>query len=106
MHGGRLMKRILLAATLAIAAAMVLFPPSAHAATITFTAVLSGASEIPPASSSGTGFTTVILDTTAQTMFVNVTFSELTSGTTASHIHCCLPAHFQTANEAVATQVP
>ena len=39
-------------------------------------------------------------------MRVQVTFSGLTSGTTASHIHCCLPAPFQNANEMVATTLP
>ena len=100
------MKRTLLAATLAIAAAMVLFTPATHAASITFTAALTGGLEIPPSGSPGTGFTTMVLDTTAQTLFVNVTFSGLTSGTTASHIHCCLAAPSQNANVAVATQVP
>ena len=37
-------------------------------------------------------FTTVVLDTTAQTLHVQVTFSGLSSGTTASHIHCCVDA--------------
>ena len=100
------MKRTLLAATAAIATVLFVSTPTTHAATITFTAALTGALEIPPTGSPGTGFTTVVLDTTAQTLFVNLTFSGLTSGTTASHIHCCLPAPFQNANAGVATQVP
>jgi hypothetical protein len=39
-------------------------------------------------------------------MRVQVTFSGLTSGTTASHIHCCLPGPFQNANEPVGTTTP
>jgi CHRD domain len=54
----------------------------------------------------GSGHATVILDTTALTMEVQVSFSGLTSGTTASHIHCCLPAPFQNANEPVGTTTP
>jgi hypothetical protein len=54
----------------------------------------------------GTGQATVILNTTAQTMEVQVSFSGLTSGTTASHIHCCLPGPFQNTNEPVGTTTP
>ena len=39
-------------------------------------------------------------------MEVKVSFSGLSSGTTASHIHCCLPGPFQNANEMVATTLP
>jgi hypothetical protein len=98
------MKRTLLAVIAVIATIVSL--PAAQAATITFTAALSGALEIPPTGSPGTGFATVVLDTTAQTLFVNVTFSGLIGTTTASHIHCCLAAPFLNANEGVATQVP
>lgn len=100
------MKCTLVVATAMIATAIVLFTPAAHSATFTFAAPLSPTLEIPPAASSGTGSATVVLNTTAQTLFVDVTFSGLTSGTTASHIHCCLAAPFQDANVGVATQVP
>jgi hypothetical protein len=80
--------------------------PNAYADTITFTANLSGALEVPPVPSAGTGFTTVVLNTTANTLFVDVAFSGLTSGTTASHIHCCVASPFLNANAGVATQVP
>lgn len=100
------MKRIQLAATAVIATALVLLIPAAQAATLTFAAPLTGAAETPPTGSPGTGFATVVLDTTAQTLFVDVSFSGLTGTTTASHIHCCLPGPFQNANEPVATQVP
>jgi hypothetical protein len=39
-------------------------------------------------------------------MEVQVSFSGLTSGTTASHIHCCLPAPFQNTNQPVGTTTP
>ena len=45
-----------------------------------------------------------MLNTTANTLFVDVTFSGLTSGTTASHIHCCVAPGSNRAG--VATQVP
>lgn len=105
------MKRALLAATAAIATVLVVptlvvSTPAAHAATITFTTTLSGALEVPPSGSPGTGSAFVVLDTTAQTLFVDVTFSGLIGTTTASHIHCCLASPFVNANVGVATQVP
>jgi hypothetical protein len=99
------MKRTLLITAMAIATSLAL-APNAYADTITFTATLSGALEVPPVASPGTGFTTVVLNTTANTLFVDVTFSGLTSGTTASHIHCCVASPFLNANAGVATQVP
>jgi hypothetical protein len=47
----------------------------------------------------------VIIDTTANTLFVSETFSGLLSPTTASHIHCCTPVPL-TGAAGVATQVP
>jgi hypothetical protein len=70
--------------------------PPPNAIPITFVANLTQALEVPPTGSPGTGSTTVVLDTTANTMHVHVTFSGLTSGTTASHIHCCLASAFET----------
>jgi hypothetical protein len=100
------MKRTLLIAAMAIATSLVLSAPAAYADTITFTATLSGALEVPPVPSTGTGFTTVVLNTTANTLFVDVVFSGLSSGTTASHIHCCVASPFLNANAGVATQTP
>jgi len=100
------MKRTLLAAASAIATSIVLLTPRAYADTITLTATLNGATEVPPAASAGSGFATVVLNTTAQTLLVNVAFSGLTGTTTASHIHCCLASPFQAANVGVATQTP
>src|ERR1017187_577730 len=97
------MKRTLLAAAMAIATSMVLLTPAAYADTITLTAILSGSHEVPANASAGTGFATVVLNTTANTMFVDVTFSGLTGTTTASHIHCCVAPG---GNAGVATQTP
>ena len=79
--------------------------PAAHAVPMTFAANLTGAAEIPPVVSPGTGFATVVLDPTANTLHVDVTFSGLTSGTTASHIHCCV-ASTPAGNFIVATTTP
>jgi len=59
---------------------------------ITFEATLTGGAEIPPNSSTATGFTTVVLDPDLHTLHVQFTFSGLSSGTTAAHIHCCIDA--------------
>src|SRR5712672_577744 len=71
--------------------ALMLQAPAAHATPMTFVGNLSGANEVPPVASPGTGLATVILDPTAQTLQVNATFSGLTSNDVAAHIHCCAP---------------
>src|SRR5437763_8663574 len=71
-----------------------------------FVAHLLGANENPATPSTGTGTAIVILDPTANTMNVNVTFSGLTGGTTASHIHCCEATPGANANVMVATTTP
>jgi hypothetical protein len=65
-------------------------PRQSPAALILYHADLSGPNESPPNASPGTGFTTVLYDTTAHTLTVHVEFKDLVltgSGTTASHIH-------------------
>jgi len=83
-----------------------------NAAPITLTALLSGANENPSTGSPGTGTAIVILDPALHTLDVNVVFSGLfatipgtsnPSGTTASHIHCCIAPP---GNAGVATAVP
>jgi len=59
------------------------------AATIQFTATLSGAAEATPNNSPGIGSALITIDDIARTMNVNATFSGLTGTTTAAHIHCC-----------------
>ena len=96
----------------AASAAVILAQPAA-AVTVTYVASLSGPAESPPNSSLGTGSATVIVDTTASTMEVIVSFSGLNtltgagapSGTTASHIHCCT-ASPGLLNAGVATELP
>ncbi len=76
-----------------------------QAAAVTFTANLDGPSEFPANASPGTGFATVVFDTTAHTLSIAVDFAGLLGVTTASHIHCCtlLP---EVGTAAVATQTP
>jgi hypothetical protein len=103
------MKKLLVAvsACVSLLPTVVLPISAARAATTTLVADLSQANEVPQTGSPGTGTATVVLDAIAQTLAVNVTFSGLTSGTTASHIHCCLASPFQpNMNVPVATTVP
>jgi hypothetical protein len=81
------------------------FQTPASAVPMTFDANLTGAAEIPPTTSTATGFTTVVIDPAANTLHVDVTFSGLTTGTTASHIHCCV-ASTPPGNFIVATTTP
>src|SRR6266436_5328112 len=92
-----------LSPALVLMAALVLQTPAAHATPMTFVGNLSGANENPVVVTPGTGFATIILDPTAQTIQINATFSGLTSPDTAAHIHCCAPLG---TNVGVATTVP
>jgi hypothetical protein len=86
---------------LATAAMLMLPVSSAHADIIEFLANLTGAAD--GTTSPGTGTAEVVLNTTTQTIEINVTFSGLTSNTTAAHIHCCAPLG---TSVGVATTVP
>ena len=88
-----------------VAALLVFGVGSANAAILTFTATLSGANEVPPSGSAGTGTATVTWDTTTNMMTVSVSFSGLVSTTVSSHIHCCIPPS-PPDNAIVATTVP
>jgi hypothetical protein len=72
---------------LVIMAACIVSISSSHATTITYTANLTGPGESPPNMSPGTGFATVTTDDVLDKLFVDVSFSGLLAGTTASHIH-------------------
>jgi hypothetical protein len=97
-----------LSPALVLMAALMLPVPTAHAIPMTYVANLSQANEIPPTGSLGTGSASVIVDSVANTMHVDVTFSGLGSGTTASHIHCCIqsPPPALLGNLLVATTTP
>jgi hypothetical protein len=83
--------------------ALMLQAPAANAMPMTFVGSLSGANEVPPIASPGTGLATIVLDPTAETIQINATFSGLTSNDTAAHIHCCQPLG---TNAGVATTLP
>jgi hypothetical protein len=89
---------------LILGAALCALATQASAAILIYDAAL-GNFESPPTGSPGTGFAQVTIDTAANTMDVMVTFSGLTSGTTASHIHCCTTSP-GTGNAGVATTTP
>jgi hypothetical protein len=97
------MKSLFVFAVLAIV--MVGATQSSYADPVVFVANLSGPAESPPNTSPGTGFASVTYDSVAHTLHVHVTFSGLTSGTTASHIHSAT-ATPGTGTAGVATTVP
>jgi hypothetical protein len=72
---------------------------------ITYDANLSGPSESPPNASPGTGFAEVDVDSVANTMRVQVSFSGLLGTTTASHIHAATTVP-GTGTAGVATTTP
>ncbi|CAN5590859.1 CHRD domain-containing protein [soil metagenome] len=69
----------------------------------TFTGPLSGANEVPPNASAGTGFITVTLNLALHTLRVQATFSNLTGTVTNAHLHAPAPPGV---NAGVATQTP
>jgi CHRD domain/PEP-CTERM motif len=75
--------------TLAILAVLLLSAPAIYAVPISFFAVLSGAAEVTPNSSPGTGTALVTWDDVAHTLQVDATFGGLLAPNTAAHIHCC-----------------
>ena len=88
-----------------IVAAALMLAANATAAPIEYVANLSGAKEVPPNVSPGTGFVTATFDLATHALDLHVTFSGLTSGTTAAHIHAPTPNPFSGV-AGVATQVP
>lgn len=60
---------------------------AAHAQKMEFTATLSGASEVPPTNSPGTGSATATLDPASKMLTWNVAYSGLSGPPTAAHIH-------------------
>lgn len=85
--------------------AALLCAPTSYGAVTSLAGSLSGAKESPPNSSAGTGFTTVVYNSTLHTLAISVTFSGLTGVTTASHIHCCTTTP-GTGTAGVATTTP
>lgn len=102
------MKRTLFLTATAVVASLILSaPPAVRADSISFVASLKGSLEVPPTGSPATGLAMVVIDTVADTMQVDITFSGLEGGTTASHIHCCLASPLLVGSSVgVATAVP
>jgi hypothetical protein len=94
----------LLFASLA-ASALVAVPVASQAAILVYQAVMSGPAESPPNASPGVGFGIITIDTVANTININDSFSGLTGTTSASHIHCCTTVPL-TGTAIVATTVP
>jgi hypothetical protein len=94
------MKRSLL-----LLASLLLWATASQATPITYQVILSGPNESPANASPGTGFATVIIDTAAHLLSVDISFSGLLGTTAASHIHCCT-ATPETGTAIVATQTP
>ena len=95
------MRKALLTAVLAIG--FLALSSAAHAAIITYQAVLNGPNEgtISP----GTGSALVIIDDVTNLMQVQASFTGLLANTTASHIHCCTAVP-GTGTAGVATTTP
>src|SRR5215471_15289140 len=97
------MLRTLFAA--AAAAALLVGASPGQAAIHHLHADLSGAAEVTPTGSPGTGEADVLVNDVSGLMVVDVDFTGLEAGVTASHIHCCT-AVAGTGAAGVATTVP
>ncbi len=73
--------------TFAAAACITMMSAVAHAETLRFGAMLSGAAEVPANSTAGTGRVMVMLDTDTHTITYTITYSGLTGPVTAAHFH-------------------
>jgi hypothetical protein len=85
----------------AAATAALVAPAGAHEKV--YYAPLLGSSEVPAASTPGTGWGRVTIDFDLVTMRVEASFADLLGNTTASHIHCCVAPG---SNVGVASQLP
>jgi hypothetical protein len=63
-----------------------------HAAPVSFSVPLSGAAQVPPVSTSGTGTADLTYDPTTRMLTWSVTFSGLSSPVTMAHFHGPAPA--------------
>jgi len=91
--------------TLAVLAVLLLSAPALYAGPISFFAVLSGAAEVTPNNSPGTGTALVTWDDVLHTLQVDATFGGLLAPNTAAHIHCCTMVPL-TGGAGVATLTP
>jgi transcription elongation factor len=63
------------------------FASTALAETVTYTAALKGADEVPPNDTKGTGMVEAKYDTASMKLTYTVTYSGLTGAATAAHFH-------------------
>jgi hypothetical protein len=75
------------ASTLMTAFAACLISGAAFAADLSFSATLSGATEVPPKTGSGTGQLLATLDTSTKSLTYTLTYSGLTGPATMAHFH-------------------
>lgn len=79
--------------TLALAAGLLLglgaTLPAAQAAPVDYSALLSGAQEAPPNSSTAFGATVVRFDSSSHVLEISTAFAGLLGTSTDAHIHCC-----------------
>lgn len=85
------------------ALAMLAMAPAAFAETLTYTAELKGASEVPANDTKGSGTVTATYDTATKKLSYTVEYKGLTGAATAAHFHG--PADAKT-NTGVAVGVP
>jgi hypothetical protein len=97
------MKKALL--SLALAAPLSLVASLGHAVNAEYRANLNGQAESPPNTSPGFARSVASIDAAAKSMSLRIPFFDLTSGTMASHIHCCTAAPL-TGVAPVATMLP
>jgi CHRD domain-containing protein/PEP-CTERM motif-containing protein len=90
---------------LALPAALLLSASSTYAVPMSFTAVLTGASEVPPNGSPATGTALVTVDLDLDTLTIDVSFAGLVADNIAAHIHCCTAVPL-TGTAGVATVTP
>lgn len=64
-----------------------LVPLVSHAVPVSYSALLSGANEVPPNASQGSGSVLVVYDSSTHVLNLDVTFTGLTVPATAAHIH-------------------
>jgi len=79
-------------ATTASLAALLFAAAPAWAESLTFTATLEGASEVPPNDSQGTGMVEATYDTETMAFAWTITYSGLTGDASAAHFHGPAPA--------------
>ena len=68
---------------------LLLCVPALFAGVVTFKVIMNGGQETPPVATAGTSTATVVIDETALTILVTLSYSGLSSAATNAHIHCC-----------------